>query len=86
MLSKPHGHSAAGRLGEFKKFNDLNRTRTRDLPACSMAPQPSTTCNIFSVTCYSLSLNHIIASESASVSASRQEPQEHYRMAGALLF
>jgi hypothetical protein len=29
------------KLGEFKKFNDLVGTRTRDLPACSIAPQLS---------------------------------------------
>jgi hypothetical protein len=29
-------------LGQLKKFNDLVGNRTRDLPACSMVPQPTT--------------------------------------------
>jgi hypothetical protein len=29
-------------LGKLKKINDVIGTRTRDLPACSIAPQPST--------------------------------------------
>jgi hypothetical protein len=29
-------------LGKLKKFNDLNWTRTRDLPSCSILPQPTT--------------------------------------------
>jgi hypothetical protein len=28
-------------LRELKKINDLNGSGTRDLPACSKAPQPS---------------------------------------------
>jgi hypothetical protein len=27
-------------LGKLKKFNDFIETQTRDLPACSIAPQP----------------------------------------------
>jgi hypothetical protein len=30
-----------GGLGKLKQFNDLIRIRTRDLLACSIAPQPS---------------------------------------------
>jgi hypothetical protein len=29
-------------LSKLKEFYDLNGTRTRNLPACSIAPQPST--------------------------------------------
>jgi hypothetical protein len=29
-------------LGKLKKLNNLTGTRTRDLPDCSIAPQPST--------------------------------------------
>jgi hypothetical protein len=29
-------------LGKLDKFNDLIETRTRDLPDCSIAPQPTT--------------------------------------------
>jgi hypothetical protein len=29
-------------LGQLEKFNDLIGTRTQDLPACSIANQPST--------------------------------------------
>jgi hypothetical protein len=29
-------------LGKFKKSNDLIGTRIRDLPACSIVPQPTT--------------------------------------------
>jgi hypothetical protein len=28
-------------LGKFKNFTDLIRNRTRDLPACSIVPQPT---------------------------------------------
>jgi hypothetical protein len=28
--------------GKLKKFNDLIGTQTRDIPACSITPQPST--------------------------------------------
>jgi hypothetical protein len=29
-------------LGQLKKSNDLNGNRTRDLPTCSVVPQPTT--------------------------------------------
>jgi hypothetical protein len=29
-------------LGQLKKSNDLIEIRTRDLPACSIVPQPTT--------------------------------------------
>jgi hypothetical protein len=41
-LSRPQGHSAAGRIRSTEKSNDLIRNRTRDLLACSIAPQPTT--------------------------------------------
>jgi len=40
-LSRPQGHSAAGRIMSMKKFNDTIRDRTRDIPACSAVPQPT---------------------------------------------
>jgi hypothetical protein len=36
MLSRPQGHSAAGRITSTEKFNVLVRNRIRDLPACSI--------------------------------------------------
>jgi hypothetical protein len=36
----PRGHSAAG--SSIEKYNNLNGNRTRDLPACSLLPQPTT--------------------------------------------
>jgi hypothetical protein len=34
---------AAGRIGKLKKkYSDLIGNRTRDLPACSIVPQPTT--------------------------------------------
>jgi hypothetical protein len=39
--STPQGHSAAGRIRSIKKSNDLIGNRTRDLPACSIVPQPT---------------------------------------------
>jgi hypothetical protein len=36
------GHSAAGRIRSIEKSNYLIGNRTRDLPACSPLPQPST--------------------------------------------
>jgi hypothetical protein len=41
-LSRSQGHSAAGRIRSNEKSNDLIRTRTSDLPACSIVPQPTT--------------------------------------------
>jgi hypothetical protein len=37
-LSEPQGHSAAGRIRSTEKSNDIGN-RTRDLPACSIAPR-----------------------------------------------
>jgi hypothetical protein len=41
-LSWPRGHSAAGRIRSIEKSNELIGNRTRDLPACSIVPQPTT--------------------------------------------
>jgi hypothetical protein len=41
-LSRPQGHSAAGRIRTTENPNDLNGNRTRDIPACSIVPQPTT--------------------------------------------
>jgi hypothetical protein len=38
----PQGHSAAGRIRSIEKSNGLMSKRTRDLPACSIVPQPTT--------------------------------------------
>jgi len=40
-LSRPHGHSAAGRNMSMKNSNDTIGNRTRDSQACSLVPQPS---------------------------------------------
>jgi hypothetical protein len=40
-LSRPQGHSAAGRIMSMKNSNDTIGNRTRDLPACSTVPQPT---------------------------------------------
>jgi hypothetical protein len=52
-LSRPKGHSAAGRIRLIeKKSNDLIGIRTRDLPPCSIVPQPTTLPSApFCVTC-----------------------------------
>jgi hypothetical protein len=41
-LSRPQGHSAAGRISSIKKSSDYIGNRTRDLPACSIVPQLTT--------------------------------------------
>jgi hypothetical protein len=41
-LSRPKGHSADGRIRSIEKSNVLIGNRTRDLPACSIVPQPIT--------------------------------------------
>jgi hypothetical protein len=41
-LRRPQGHSAAGRIRSTEKSNNLIAIRTRDLPACSIVPQPTT--------------------------------------------
>jgi hypothetical protein len=40
-LSRPPGHSAAGRFSSTEKSNDLIRNRNRDLPDCSVVPKPT---------------------------------------------
>jgi hypothetical protein len=40
-LSRPQGHSAAGRIRPIKKCNKLVGNRTGDLTACSIVPQPT---------------------------------------------
>jgi hypothetical protein len=40
-LNRPQGHIAAGRITSIEKSNDLIGNRTRDLPACSILPQPT---------------------------------------------
>jgi hypothetical protein len=39
-LSRPQGHSVAGRIRQIEKIH-LIRTLTRDLPVCSIVPQPT---------------------------------------------
>jgi hypothetical protein len=41
-LSRPQGHSEAGRIRSVEESNDFNASRTRDLPACSTVPEPTT--------------------------------------------
>jgi hypothetical protein len=41
-LRRPQGHSTAGRMRSIEKYNGLVGNRTRDLPACSVVPQPTT--------------------------------------------
>jgi hypothetical protein len=41
-LIRPQGHSAAGRAMSMKNSSDVMGYRTRDLPACSVVPQPTT--------------------------------------------
>ena len=40
-LSRPQDHSAARRIISMKNSNDIMGDRTRDLPACSIVPQPT---------------------------------------------
>ena len=40
-LSRPQGHSAAGRIMSMKNCNDTIGNRTRDLLICSAVPQPT---------------------------------------------
>jgi hypothetical protein len=55
-LSRPQGHSAAGRIRSIKKANGLIRNRTRDLPAGSIVPQPTTLQRVLLI----FKLNYII--------------------------
>jgi hypothetical protein len=41
-LSRPQGHNEAGRIRSIETANNLIGNRTRDLPACSIVPQPTT--------------------------------------------
>ena len=40
-MSRPQGHSAAGRTMSIKNTNDTIGKRSRDLPVCSAVPQPT---------------------------------------------
>jgi hypothetical protein len=40
-MIRPQGHSAVGRIRSIEKSNDLIGNQTRDLPACSVLPQPT---------------------------------------------
>jgi len=40
-LSRPQGHSAAGRIVSTKNSSGTLGNRTHDLPACSSVPQPT---------------------------------------------
>jgi len=40
-LSQPQGHNVAGRIMSMKNSNDTIGNRTRDLPTCSVVPQPT---------------------------------------------
>jgi hypothetical protein len=42
MLSRPQGHSAAGRIRLIEKLNNLVGDRTPDLPVCRIVPQATT--------------------------------------------
>jgi hypothetical protein len=44
-VSRPKGHSAAGRIRSIEKSNDLIGNRTRDILACSTVPKK----NVFSI-------------------------------------
>jgi hypothetical protein len=56
-LSRPQGHIAAGRIRSIEKSNGPIGNRTRDLPSCSIVPQPTTLprvlkhCNIQNYNC-----------------------------------
>jgi hypothetical protein len=39
-LSQPQGHISAGRIMSMKNSSDTIRNRIRDLPDCSVVPQP----------------------------------------------
>jgi len=38
-MSRPQGHSAAGRIMSMENSNDILENRTQDRPACSAVPQ-----------------------------------------------
>jgi hypothetical protein len=40
--SRHQGHKTAGKIKSIEKFNNPIGNQTRDLPACSIVPQPST--------------------------------------------
>jgi hypothetical protein len=41
-MSRPKGHNTAGRIRSIEKSSELIANRTSDLPACNIAPQPTT--------------------------------------------
>jgi hypothetical protein len=59
-LSRPQGHSAAGRIWPIEKFNDNIRNRTRDLLACSTVPQPTPLPRAPSVLVYTLQTENMV--------------------------
>jgi hypothetical protein len=42
VLISDRGHNVAGRITAIEETSDLIGNRTRDLPACSIVPEPTT--------------------------------------------
>ena len=72
MLSRPQGHSAAGRNTSMKNSNDTIGNRTPDLPACSAVPQPSATPRRF-ITAFT-SARHLSLSWASSIQSIPPHP------------
>jgi hypothetical protein len=51
-LSRPQGHSAAGRIRSLDKSSDLIGNRSRDLPACNIVLQPTIQTKLYKKTLF----------------------------------
>jgi hypothetical protein len=63
-LSRPQGHSTAGRIRPTERSNDLIGNRNRELPAFSIVPQPTTLLRATAIRFFrnrnSYSYNHVL--------------------------
>jgi hypothetical protein len=80
-LSRPQGHSAAGRIRSIEKSSVLFWSRTRDHPACSMVPQPTTVSRATIETCSVLKRRRYIPrKEKKETSSETRDPQRRVVM------
>jgi hypothetical protein len=68
----------AGRIRSIEKSNDFMGYRTRDLPACSIVPQPTT--NKSSVTILIMKVTFFFALHVSTTSGYHQEANQHYEV------
>ena len=77
-LSRPQGHSAAGRIMSMKNSSDTIGNRTRDLPACSAVPHPTALPRTPYIKLFLLPYGQYISDQSPFKSHMFRLPKIHY--------